>query len=140
MRISDWSSDVCSSDLVARQRGFEVVNRPRQHLLDDLGRDGLGSEAEALLEGECQVHLDLERGAQALGDEVDRVLVHQVGNLDPLGRTGAEQPGNIVAAFGADALIVERSEEHTSELQSLMRISYAVFCLKKKKKKHRKNT
>src|SRR3546814_13177467 len=67
----------------------------------------LGSEAEALLEGECQVHLDLERGAQALGDEVDRVLVHQVGNLDPLGRTGAEQPGNIVAAFGADALIVE---------------------------------
>src|SRR3546814_10342672 len=56
---------------VARQRGFEVVNRPRQHLLDDLGRDGLGSE---------------------------------------------------------------RSEEHTSELQSLMRISYAVFCLKKKKK------
>src|SRR3546814_7869952 len=74
MRISDWSSDVCSSDL---------------------------------LEGECQVHLDLERGAQALGDEVDRVLVHQVGNLDPLGRTGAEQPGNIVAAFGADALIVE---------------------------------
>src|SRR3546814_2629394 len=91
MRISDWSSDVCSSDL----------------LLDDLGRDGLGSEAEALLEGECQVHLDLERGAQALGDEVDRVLVHQVGNLDPLGRTGAEQPGNIVAAFGADALIVE---------------------------------
>src|SRR3546814_6897072 len=36
-------------------------------------------------------------------------------------------------AFAADALIVRRSEEHTSELQSLMRISYAVFCLKKKK-------
>src|SRR3546814_7440538 len=34
---------------------------------------------------------------------------------------------------------VVRSEEHTSELQSLMRISYAVFCLKKKKKKHKKN-
>src|SRR3546814_8580797 len=91
IRISGWSSEVCSADL----------------LLDDLGRDGLGSEAEARLEGECQVHLDLERGAQALGDEVDRVLVHQVGNLDPPGRTGAGQPGNIVAAFGADALIVE---------------------------------
>src|SRR3546814_8437552 len=75
---------------VARQRGFEVVNRPRQHLLDDLGRDGLGSEAEALLEGECQVHVTL----------------------------------------------MGRSEEHTSELQSLMRISYAVFCLKHKNKKH----
>src|SRR3546814_5121400 len=58
---------------VARQRGFEVVNRPRQHLLDDLGRAGLRREAETLLEGECQVHLDLQRGAQALGDTVGRV-------------------------------------------------------------------
>src|SRR3546814_2166688 len=39
-----------------------------------------------------------------------------------------------------EALAEVRSEEHTSELQSLMRISYAVFCLKKKKKKHNKNT
>src|SRR3546814_9453313 len=43
-------------------------------------------------------------------------------------------------AEGADALApIERSEEHTSELQSLMRISYAVFCLKKKKLKHTKS-
>src|SRR3546814_4264562 len=41
---------------------------------------------------------------------------------------------------GAQALCLLRSEEHTSELQSLMRISYAVFCLKKKKKKIRNNT
>src|SRR3546814_2318537 len=41
--------------------------------------------------------------------------------------------------FGGDDPVGGRSEEHTSELQSLMRISYAVFCLKKKKKKHNKN-
>src|SRR3546814_14813835 len=40
-----------------------------------------------------------------------------------------------IRGFGIPKVIVERSEEHTSELQSLMRISYAVFCLKKKKKK-----
>src|SRR3546814_2908877 len=43
--------------------------------------------------------------------------------------------GQIAEAIGGDAVEVTRSEEHTSELQSLMRISYAVFCLKKKKKK-----
>src|SRR3546814_4478971 len=41
---------------------------------------------------------------------------------------------------GEDPLVASRSEEHTSELQSLMRISYAVFCLKKKKRKHKHNT
>src|SRR3546814_15030240 len=68
---------------VARQRGFEVVNRPRPHLLDDIRSDGIGSEAEAPLEGACQVHLDLTRRAQALGDEGARVLVHLFGNLAP---------------------------------------------------------
>src|SRR3546814_4754756 len=47
-----------------------------------------------------------------------------------------DQPLGIVAAV--EELAQRRSEEHTSELQSLMRISYAVFCLKKKKKPHRK--
>lgn len=70
---------------------------------------GLAGEAEALLESKGQVHLDLERGAQALGDEVDGILVHQVGNLDALGRTDAEQPSDIVAALSTYALIVERS-------------------------------
>src|SRR3546814_18941633 len=48
----------------------------------------------------------------------------------------AEQPQRIHAEQQRG--LVERSEEHTSELQSLMRISYAVFCLKKKKKKKHK--
>src|SRR3546814_7862457 len=48
-------------------------------------------------------------------------------------------PPDRITAFGAKASRMARSEEHTSELQSLMRISYAVFCLKKKKKKKRYN-
>src|SRR3546814_2961627 len=56
-------------------------------------------------------------------------------------RTGVPVPNEEVKAPTLDVLISDkRSEEHTSELQSLMRISYAVFCLKKKKKKHNINT
>src|SRR3546814_2346008 len=57
------------------------------------------------------------------------------------GQTGpyAQRPGYDMMAQGMGGLISMRSEEHTSELQSLMRISYAVFCLKKKKKKNNKN-
>src|SRR3546814_7370052 len=79
MRISDWSSDVCSSDL--------------RVLLDQLAN-----------------YLVLNRGCE---------------RIEFFGENGLD-------CFGL------RSEEHTSELQSLMRISYAVFCLKKKKKKHYK--
>src|SRR3546814_8185999 len=116
MRISDWSSDVCSSDL------WKLVHQPNARL-------------------RCSDHY------------ADRVH----GNCDvwqwPLGRR--RTPMRIKAEPGTDAMhatrrfqavdapraipdIVRkrapRSEEHTSELQSLMRISYAVFCLKKKKK------
>src|SRR3546814_3396368 len=88
MRISDWSSDVCSSDLRS--------NSQKQSLLEVIAG---GSEDYSV------VSQLLERGAPA--DFGDKYVV--------------------VEAF--------RSEEHTSELQSLMRISYAVFCLKKKTKK-----
>src|SRR3546814_8903930 len=50
----------------------------------------------------------------------------------------AKPPGNCSSASSATLAPKLRSEEHTSELQSLMRISYAVFCLKKKKQKHKK--
>src|SRR3546814_9469353 len=55
---------------------------------------------------------------------------------------GGEFDEHLVAHQHADAILAHlaRSEEHTSELQSLMRISYAVFCLKKKKKQHNKPT
>src|SRR3546814_10796429 len=103
MRISDWSSDVCSSDLpVARlqeqdrapAKRFEAVR-----ILD--ARADIVDPAifVAVIAGDAQADLVLH----------DRQVDHRI--------------------------IALRSEEHTSELQSLMRISYAVLCLKKKKLK-----
>src|SRR3546814_5978196 len=123
MRISDWSSDVCSSDLHAE--------RYRQD------------------------------GRQADGDDCKRqretdALAHQFPHRNPIGIAGAEiadgeaaEPGEVARCRrlveahlgperrqGVRPCVYpqhERSEEHTSELQSLMRISYAVFCLKTQK-------
>src|SRR3546814_4673426 len=106
MRISDWSSDVCSSDLDSRP---PCACRPDGGALRVLGQK---SAREGVLAG---------RGGQRRG--------HKRAHL---GAAAAKR-------FGQDTAVVfpgparGRSEEHTSELQSLMRISYAVFCLKKKK-------
>src|SRR3546814_8459342 len=94
MRISDWSSDVCSSDL----HGEGSLRHLPRH-------------AGGALQG---IVVEQHRLAVSRQHDVE---------FDPA-RAG---PGGRL--HGA-----ERSEEHTSELQSLMRISYAVFCLKKKKK------
>src|SRR3546814_1788991 len=112
MRISDWSSDVCSSDLHG-----ETVPAQRQQRLHALGVVARFLDADdALVRGK------LGRG---LGQHV-----------------AAGAPGHVVEHHRQLAVIGHgRSEEHTSELQSLMRISYAVFCLKKKKnKRHNKTT
>src|SRR3546814_6891566 len=87
MRISDWSSDVCSSDLVFEQFAEHAE---------------CGAVVERLEFVEVKMHGAIELREPARGP------VRQAPT---------------------------RSEEHTSELQSLMRISYAVFCLKKKKQK-----
>src|SRR3546814_7843602 len=106
MRISDWSSDVCSSDLVAPGE-FGVI-----------GRRGALRGAREPLE------------AAALVTPRDRAIEqHVVGRL-PVEREARGE--GLPALLAGDVIAVERSEEHTSELQSLMRISYAVFCLKKK--------
>src|SRR3546814_2823883 len=97
MRISDWSSDVCSSDLIGDLLGQEIGVGDHQQLAVRRA-DMRALEADAL-------------------DRPRRIVV-----FDRL--SDAERP------VEDDR---ERSEEHTSELQSLMRISYAVFCLKKKK-------
>src|SRR3546814_9040226 len=127
MRISDWSSDVCSSDLDgdpdrtgerSRDRGSRGVSEPgRLQRGSPLGRSGQppGSGTGA----------DRATGRRTL---------HGAGGI---GRK--ENAGGGRAVVGIARLIPcrrepRRSEEHTSELQSLMRISYAVFCLKKKKK------
>src|SRR3546814_3709847 len=125
MRISDWSSDVCSSDLLVdlgrtgpphRARGH-----PRRGARRDVGAFGLGDEL-----GVTQAHRDPLAGAFGVD--------HGGADGD---RAGQRAPSDLVARDHERMLLeqapLERSEEHTSELQSLMRISYAVFCLKKKK-------
>src|SRR3546814_3822653 len=111
MRISDWSSDVCSSDLEPRvlqlREGLEALGDARE-FFERVGLQQLFHRGEA----ECVVFLILFE-ALALARRAFAVLIVAVGR-----------------GFLLD--LVLRSEEHTSELQSLMRISYAVFCLKKK--------
>src|SRR3546814_4771570 len=101
MRISDWSSDVCSSDLILL---VPVAGR-RQRIA-----------AAADLHGRRRAEIGARRHRR------DMAGVEDVG-------PGTGGP----SAARADIGHHRRSEEHTSELQSLMRISYAVFCLKKKK-------
>src|SRR3546814_6795303 len=116
MRISDWSSDVCSSDLQQEQ--------------DDCYPKG----------GEH--HLDLQYGAAKLLDCARRPQPCHIGVQDRLHvhadllRHAPDLLGDMIEARRRriGERTHQRSEEHTSELQSLMRISYAVFCLKKKKK------
>src|SRR3546814_3868808 len=102
MRISDWSSDVCSSDL---HDGY-LCDR----------RKGSG----ALVCG-------VARGRRSSG--------HSSCNACRTGKTAGTKHPHAEEEVGSDVELGGkggRSEEHTSELQSLMRISYAVFCLKKK--------
>src|SRR3546814_8597180 len=134
MRISDWSSDVCSSDLLLRSLGKADAMAPILDAADalarQLGRAMERAEAAILKHGEHQPKA-LDRVLDALGiDAADRrtLLRRMCSPVDGTDDIGALGP------------VSERSEEHTSELQSLMRISYAVFCLKKKKTTHNHNT
>src|SRR3546814_10776014 len=111
MRISDWSSDVCSSDL-----GDGAVGEPD------------GQAIEALLPAG-------EHHPTVGQDDVAGGAEHPVGQAD-VGFDLHDRRGGVVGrvpAVDPEPAGAVRSEEHTSELQSLMRISYAVFCLKKKK-------
>src|SRR3546814_4911296 len=109
MRISDWSSDVCSSDLEVGR-----VVEPRRHLAESL--EARVAVADHAVEG---VHrLVGEKARQAEQQEPEHRRHEAVGKVLGGGLCGgAGDAGGI------------RSEEHTSELQSLMRISYAAFCL-----------
>src|SRR3546814_7383028 len=118
MRISDWSSDVCSSDLPRRIDA----------LLREEARGDLGFVPAARI----------EPAREAGNDEglAGQLAVQGHGGGQPLRRPVQQR----LPASGGDGAV--RSEEQTSELQSLMRISYAVFCLKKKNTKtlrHRPN-
>src|SRR3546814_8667454 len=120
MRISDWSSDVCSSDLVEPgEVGGEEA---------EVGQVWPRHACEGELRGLplADVQHPVRRRAVAV-----RAARH---HADPLWLRARQQPEIAATAVGA-LEVVDRSEEHMSELQSLMRISYAVFCLKKKNKK-----
>src|SRR3546814_9658698 len=105
MRISDWSSDVCSSDLFLTLPVPVSLHRGVNAQFDNRAAWIIGGE----------LHIPCDRALNR----------HQRGPVDdPDGRREARLD---------DALpSLHRSEEHTSELQSLMRLSYAVFCLKNK--------
>src|SRR3546814_6129000 len=114
MRISDWSSDVCSSDLSHRghvRRKRRAVAHPQVRYRHPAERDGPAASPRRL------------PGPARLFEG------------DPPPRIRSAQPRR----YPRDRCESGKSEEHTSELQSLMRISYAVFCLKKKNT-NKKNT
>src|SRR3546814_4092300 len=111
MRISDWSSDVCSSDLVWLYA--------RQHPGETMAEWWMEGALERLTDVADPVARSLRRKAR----------FHIVPNMNPDGSFRGHLRTN---AAGVN-LNRERSEEHTSALQSLMRISYAVFRLKNKK-------
>src|SRR3546814_10585305 len=167
MRISDWSSDVCSSDLPggadqpaedaavavdqeARRQTLDA-HRPRQrHVGIEIEVEPV--EAELVEEGfgdarPATVHADGDDG-EVLSTEIGLQVVERGHLLDAgraPGRPEIHQDHLAAEPFQCErrpCAVREarvrrwRSEEHTSELQSLMRISYAVFCLKKKNTKN----
>src|SRR3546814_8183381 len=122
MRISDWSSDVCSSDL-DRRGGIEPARRIGEALLEQVG--GVDVGAVIIIIGFVRDVAQWHARAAALG------------GIAGAGERAERHPVKSVGEGDHHFAAGDRSEEHTSELQSLMRISYAVFCLKQKKKYYR---
>src|SRR3546814_6048762 len=124
MRISDWSSDVCSSD---PRPASNFKNEAVDRRVDDAGAIDIGKaeRLNPLIAMTCDLHkrkLPLHIGA------VLSKVRHPMDGHQPfkLRYDLIYDPGGAIGDNGDTA----RSEEHTSEIQSLMRISYAVFCLK----------
>src|SRR3546814_5552096 len=140
--MSDWSSYVCSSDLLFDRLIVGVAESPAKRpalqlqLRVDLARDALAHHGNVEVRGfdSLLAHFVAEvgggillRGLRAVSDfEYEFQLASMNRHLIP----------EVETLF----LTPARSEEHTSELQSLMRISYAVFCLKKKNNHKKTNT
>src|SRR3546814_5303974 len=132
MRISDWSSDVCSSDLqlaeiVAAQQAdqtgggvFEAVD----HILDD---------GDLAVTQPC-AHLFDKRGVSGLVVLEDQEALQRHAARQDLPQPLGSEVGTIAGLGTVVVCNQARSEEHTFELQSLMRATDAAFCLKTKKK------
>src|SRR3546814_6739839 len=118
MRISDWSSDVCSSDLKP------LLQKPRREVRDG---EREGDPCRRLLLGRAGAAAqDGRRGVHTRGLQRRRRAQRDLSQPRHARRGGGDR-----VRPGAHQLPRARSEEHKSELQSLMRISYSVFCLKK---------
>src|SRR3546814_6993065 len=135
MRISDWSSDVCSSDLIlprARGEALRVVQGAEAY------KERLENEAE----GEAQRFLSVYNAYRQNPDVTRRRMYLEtmqgiLSDTDKVILDGQAGSGGVLPYLPLNELrrtpgATPRSEEHTSELQSLMRTSYAVFCLKHK--------
>src|SRR3546814_3201889 len=130
MRISDWSSDVCSSDLYRALRRKIFANRA---LADEDRNPWLAEEHET----SRSLTKNNPEGSESFIATADDMEAALNGDVDVGDRFSIVIPTKVERNEQSGA-IPNRSEEHTSELQSLMRISYAVFCLKKKKTKSRR--
>src|SRR3546814_9043985 len=115
MRISDWSSDVCSSDL-----GLRIEIRVLFPVV-------LDQDCHDLFEGRAW----LDDIGIMTGQVIETLVCHDDAVVGIIQDDSVADAGKGIGQKQLGLLEV-RSEEHTSELQSLMRISYAVFCLKKK--------
>src|SRR3546814_9652318 len=107
MRISDWSSDVCSSDLECRSSGKGQCGREFRHDKGSLDHANIAFEFKRI-----------------------SLCIHP--SYNERSKPSQRRRGRVRQSRQLKVLNACRSEEHTSELQSLMRISYAVFCLTKK--------
>src|SRR3546814_7642692 len=137
MRISDWSSDVCSSDLLSvKSKIFGVcawATPTFMNLAGDAANGLLAGVAYApTISGDLNKTF-VSKFKAAYNEDPGKYSMSGYNTIhiiaDAIKRAGAAEPAKIREAL----IATDRSEEHTSELQSLMRISYAVFCLKKKK-------
>src|SRR3546814_3292265 len=121
MRISDWSSDVCSSDLVALRRIALRLGRHPRDRIGQLLRRSLAERGDRQCRLAVPERVEDRAGLHDLRPEQHHVQVAEVGVG---GGVEVLLPDVAPAQHGDPAV---RSEEHTSELQSLMRNSYAVF-------------
>src|SRR3546814_7460502 len=150
MRISDWSSDVCSSDLAVDHDAPAQPAQPDLEASSDSGisntdniTNGTTPTFTGTAEGSVMVHFFDTNGPQILGMTVSELSGRWTFMVTtPLTEgtynfmvVATDLAGNASVASTPREITIDltaRSEEHTSELQSLMRTSYAVFCLTKK--------
>src|SRR3546814_10110561 len=121
MRISDWSSDVCSSDLRA---GNAPKNAEQP---DSISSTPINTARKPVVDIEKLTVVGSRLGVLPTNSALPVKLIDR----SEIERSGASSIAQVLSQL-PEVSVSNRSEEHTSELQTLMRISYAVFCSKTK--------